>query len=194
MISQILHVGILASTNGTILPSIFSADLPDVEFSVFVTNKKDCGAREKAKKLGVPDFFIDSSGISRKEWDAEAVKILQEYEVDLVILVGFMRILSPEFIRAFPMRILNVHPSLLPKFAGGMNMDVHSAVIEAGEKETGATIHFVTEAVDEGSIFLQESVQVSPEETPDSLKDKVQIVEAKLFPKAIQKFHQKAGR
>jgi phosphoribosylglycinamide formyltransferase-1 len=192
MISKTLHVGILASTNGTILPKIFSADLPDVEFSVFLTDKEHCGAREKAKQHGIPDFFIDPKGASRKEWGMRAVEILKKHKVDLVILVGFMKILPPEFVQQFPMRILNVHPSLLPKFAGGMNMDVHSAVLEANEKESGATIHFVTEAVDGGPIFLQESVQIDPDETPESLKQKVQKIEGELFPKAIFKFQEEA--
>ncbi len=188
--SDLLRVGILASTNGSILPSIFSAALPGVEYCVFVTNKKACGAREKAKRFGVPDYYINPEGMSREEWDAEVVKILQEYNVDLVLLVGFMRILSPVFIQSFSGRILNVHPSLLPKFAGGMNADVHRAVLEAGETETGSTIHFVTEEVDGGPIFLQEKVDIVPDETVSSLKEKVQDVERVLFPEAIQKFQQ----
>ena len=186
--NKTLHIGILASTNGTILPSIFSADLSNTNFSVFVTDKKDCGAREKARKVGVPDFFVDPKEKTRTEWADEAAKILKEYEVDLILLVGFMRILPPEFVREFPMKILNVHPSLLPKFAGGMNMDVHSAVLNANEKESGATIHFVTEAVDEGPIFLQKSVAISEDETPESLKQKVQTLEARLFLEAIVRF------
>lgn len=191
MNQKILNVGILASTNGSILPAVVSTPIPNVDYSVFITNKADCGAREKARKIGIPDYFINTTDLSREGWEKKAISLLDEYEVDLVILIGFMRILSPIFVRRFEGKILNVHPSLLPKFAGGMDQDVHAAVLNAGEKETGPTIHMVTEAIDAGEIFLQEAIPVLLEDTPETLKKKVQQKEAELFPKAIEKFYQK---
>lgn len=183
-----LQIGTLASTNGTILPAILEYEYRfPLEFSVFITNKADCGAQKKAEKGGIPSFVIEKKG--REEWDQEAVNILKEHDIDLVLLVGFMRILSPVFTNAFERRILNVHPSLLPKFAGGMNTDVHQAVLDAGEKESGATIHLVTDALDEGPIFLQRSVAIEAGETVDSLKNKVQNIEKAIFPEAIEQFY-----
>lgn len=189
MNNKILKVGILASTNGTILPAVISTPIDNVDYSVFITNKANCGAREKARKIGIPDYFIDTAELSREGWEKKAIEILDEYEVDLVILIGFMRILSPVFVQRFKGKILNVHPSLLPKFAGGMDTDVHTAVLEAGETKTGPTIHFVSEKVDGGEIFLQETIPVEISDTPETLKEKVQQKEAELFPKAIEKFY-----
>lgn len=184
-----LRIAILASTNGTILPDILTADYSgNVEFCVLLTNKETCGAREKAEQRGIPSIFLSAVGKSREEWDIEALHILQEYQVDLVLLVGFMRILSSVFISAFPGRILNVHPSLLPKFSGGMDTDVHTEVLESGERETGATIHLVTEDVDAGPIVLQKSVPVLEGDTSETLKNRVQAVEKEIFPEAIRRF------
>lgn len=191
MSKKTFRIGILASTNGTILPKIFEADLPNTEFSVFITNKSKCGAREKAKEKGIPTFFIAGKNKTREEWDAKAIEILKKHQVNLVILVGYMRIVTPLFVNAFPGKILNVHPSLLPKFAGGMDTDVHAEVIAAEEKETGATIHIVTEEVDSGPIVLQKSVQIEENETPESLKNKVQKIEGKIYPEAILKMIKK---
>ncbi len=189
--SNPLHVGILASTNGTILPAILESELPDVIFSVLVTNRAGCGAQQKAAAAAIPTIAIESSGKSREEWDAACVNVLHKYQVDLVILVGFMQILSGEFIRTFPGRILNVHPSLLPKFAGGMNLDVHAAVLEAGEKKTGATIHLVTEDLDAGPIVLQQGIPIRPDDTVESIKSRVQQLEGRLYPQAIEMMQQR---
>jgi len=184
-----MKIGILASTNGTILPAIWEHLKNDssVEFAVLVTNREQCGAREKAKTKGIPDFFVSARGKTREEWDIEAVTLLQKHGVELVILVGFMRILSPIFVRTFPQKILNVHPSLLPKFAGGMDGDVHSSVLQSGETESGATIHLVDEGVDTGEIVIQKSVAISSDETPESLKAKVQKIEGEIFAESIRK-------
>ena len=185
-----MKIGILASTNGTILPAIWEylKDDPSVEFVVLVSNREQCGARKKAEEKGIPSIFVGAKGKTREEWDAEVLSIFRKYDVELVILVGFMRILSPVFVRAFPQKILNVHPSLLPKFAGGMDGDVHSAVLQSGETESGATIHLVDEGVDTGKIILQKSVAISSDETPESLKAKVQDIEGLIFAESIRKF------
>ncbi len=186
-----LRVGILASTKGTILPAVIQNCSTEVDFVVFVTDKADCGARAKASELGIPTETISSKDKTRENWDAECLEILQKNNVELVILVGFMRILTNVIIDPYQNRILNVHPSLLPKYAGAMNIDVHQAVIDAHESESGATIHFVTEGVDEGAILLQQKLPVAPHETAESLKIRVQELEKKLYPEAIHLYAKK---
>jgi len=183
-----LKIAILASGKGTILPTIFSANISDVEFSCLISNKSDSLALEKAISLGIEGILIPSKGKSREEFDNQLLQVLQNKKIDLIILVGFMRILSPIIVRNFKNAILNVHPSLLPAFAGGMDKDVHKAVLERGCKVSGATIHFVNEEIDEGPILMQECVSITDTETVDSLKNKVQNLEGKLFIKAIEKF------
>ena len=183
-----LRIGILASTNGTILPAIFASELSEVDFVVLVTDHPGCGAVAKAQAARLPVVELPSAGKTRPEWDAACVETLQEYAVDLVILVGFMRILSPVFVRAFPGRILNVHPSLLPRHAGQAGDAVHAAVLAAGDTETGATVHLVTEAVDAGPIIAQASTPVHPQDTAQTLKQRVQGLEAELYPQAIKKW------
>lgn len=196
-----MNIAILASTNGSILPTIFEGlrreyplvtkgNIPHVSF--FMTNAPNCDALKKAETEKIETIALSSTGKTREKWDKEAVHILKEKEIDLILLVGFMRILSPLFVHAFSRKILNIHPSLLPKFAGGMDIEVHQAVIDAGETESGATIHFVDESVDGGEIFLQKKVSVVPGETAESLKKKVQSLEGTMFVEAVKRFYTKS--
>ena len=185
-------IAVLSSTNGTNFQSILDAkargELTNVEICCLITNKADCGAAQKARDNGIKVYFFDARAMSREKFDEAVMDTLDFFEVDLVVLGGFMRILGSKIIQKYHNRIINVHPSLLPKFGGGINMDVHRSVIEAGEKETGMTIHIVSEEVDGGPILLQKSVTVDPSETPESLKDKVQGLEKEWYPKVIQDF------
>lgn len=115
-----------------------------------------------------------------QEYDAEVAAVLNAHQVDLVLCIGYMRILSRVMVDRFAWRMLNVHPSLLPEFAGGMDLDVHSAVLAAGHTRTGCTVHFVEAAVDAGAILVQRAVEVEAGETADSLKAKVQAEEGKV--------------
>lgn len=188
-----MKICVFASTNGTDLEAILDemnkGDMPGIELS-FVLVNKECGAAEKARKAGIPLFFVDPKDSEGKKKDREAydweiAAICAEYGVDLVVLVGWMRILSPWFVQQYPKRIVNVHPSLLPKYPG-MDLDVHAEVIKNGEKETGMTIHYVDEGVDSGEIILQKRVEVADNETPESLKKKVQELEKKWYPEVIR--------
>ena len=125
-------------------------------------------------------------GTPRAEYDAEVIKVLREAGVELVMMCGFMRIVSPEFCKDWEGRCINIHPSLLPKHAGGMDLEVHKAVVDAGETESGCTVHLVTEEVDGGPIVVQRMVKVEPGETPESLKAKVQAEEGPAFVDAIR--------
>ncbi|MBI5152708.1 phosphoribosylglycinamide formyltransferase [Candidatus Peregrinibacteria bacterium] len=189
-----MKIGVLASTKGTDLQAIIdemkAGHMPGIELAVVVSNKADAYALERAKSQGYKTVFIDPTGKTREEFDAELVKVLREHEIQLVCLIGYMRILTPVFVNAFAGRIINVHPALLPKF-GGKNFfgaNVHEAVLAAHEKETGCTFHFVTEEVDGGPIILQDRVAVEPSDTPDTLKEKVQMLEKKWYPEIIRRF------
>lgn len=184
------HLAIFSSTGGTNLQSFIDArhrgELEGIELSCLVTNKADCGAAEKAQKAGIPVYFIDPKGKIRQEFDREAMAILERHHIDLIVLGGYMRIVGPEMVQKYKKRILNVHPSLLPKFAGGMDQSVHQAVLDAGEAETGMTIHYVDEGVDTGEILLQKKVAVDPGDTAESLKKKVQELEREWYPKVVR--------
>ncbi len=160
-----------------------------IEIAVVISNKADAYALERAKSQGFKTIFVDPTGFTREEFDEKLIQTLREYNVDLICLIGYMRILTPVFIAAFQGRIINVHPALLPKF-GGKNFfgsNVHEAILAAGEKETGCTFHYVTEEVDGGQIILQERVTVDESDTPDMLKEKVQTLEKKWYPEVIRK-------
>ena len=184
-----IKLGILGSTNGTdlqaILDSIASGEL-NGEVSVVLSNRKNAYILERAKNHNVPAFFNSHKEKSRKEFDAEMTIILKEHAVDLVLLIGFMRILSAKFCQEWHDRLLNVHPSLLPKYAGGVDTNVHESVLKNGDTETGCTIHFVTDEVDAGPILIQKKCNVEPDETVDTLKTKVQKLEGVAFIEAIQ--------
>ncbi len=187
-----MKIAFFSSTRGTNLQSFIDAkaagELPDVKIACLVTDKADCGAVGKALEAKIPVHVFDSAGKTRERFDQEVMEILEPYKIDLIVLGGYMRIIGPEMLKRYENKILNVHPSLLPKHAGGMNLDVHKAVIDAGEKETGMTIHLVTETVDAGPVVCQKKVAVEPEDTPETLKTKVQALEKEWYPKVVQDF------
>ena len=136
----------------------------------------------------MPHVFIDHKGKSRERFDSEITSALKEHNVNLILLIGFMRILSSKFCNDWSGKILNVHPSLLPKYAGGMDSNVHEEVLKNNEKETGCTIHLVTDEVDRGPIVIQKVCAVDPDDTIESLKSKVQNLEGAAFLEAIPLF------
>jgi formyltetrahydrofolate-dependent phosphoribosylglycinamide formyltransferase len=184
-----IKLGVLGSTNGTdlqaILDSVASGEL-NGEVSVVLSNQKNAYILERAKNHNVPTVFLSHKEKSRKEFDDEMTAILKEHAVDLVLLIGFMRILSEKFCQEWQDRLLNVHPSLLPKYAGGMDTNIHEGVLKNGDSETGCTIHFVTDEVDAGPILIQKKCNVEPDETVNTLKTKVQKLEGVAFIEAIQ--------
>jgi len=184
-----IRLGVLGSTNGTDLQAILdavSARELDAVVAVVISNRTGAYILERAEINNVSAFFISHKGKKREEFDGEITAVLKEHSVDLVLLIGFMRILSPEFCRAWQDKILNVHPSLLPKYAGGMDINVHEEVLKNKDTETGCTIHFVNEEVDAGPILIQKKCNVDPDDTVDSLKTKVQTLEGEAFIEAIK--------
>jgi len=187
-----INVGVIGSTKGTdlqaILDSIKSGNL-DANISVVISNRSGAYILKRAQNHSIPSVFIDHKDRTRKEFDSEMTKILKENKVDLVLLIGFMRILSSKFCNDWEGRILNVHPSLLPKYAGGMDTNVHEEVLRNKDKETGCTIHFVTDKVDGGPILIQKRCLVESDDTVESLKSKVQKLEGEAFLEAIPMFN-----
>lgn len=186
-----IKLGVLGSTKGTDLQAIIDSinqKKLDASIEVVISNSSKAYILERAANHNIPNFFISHLSKTREQFDDEISVILKKHEVDLVLLIGFMRILSSKFCKEWKMRILNVHPSLLPKYAGGMDMNVHEEVIKNKETETGCTIHFVTEEVDGGPILIQKKCSIDKNETPDSLKKKVQALEGKAFVEAIKLF------
>ena len=183
-----INIGVLGSTKGTdlqaILDAIHSKKL-NATVSTVISNRKNAYILDRAKDHSVPFYFISHKGKDRKDFDAEMTGVLKKHEVDLVLLIGFMRILSSSFCREWRDRILNVHPSLLPKYAGGMDTNVHEEVLKNKDKETGCTIHFVTDELDSGPILIQKKSAVEEGDTVETLKSKVQILEGEAFLEAI---------
>lgn len=188
-----LKIGVLASTSGTDLQAIIDEieeDKLNAEVSVVISNKEDAYALERAKKHGIDAIFIDPKGKTREEYDREVIERLDDKKVDVIALIGYMRILGHEFVHRYENRIMNVHPSLLPAFAGGMDRNVHQIILDHGVKVTGCTVHFVDEGADTGPIICQEAVKVEEDDDVDSLRDKVQSAEKRLFPEALRLFGQ----
>ncbi len=186
-----VNIAVLGSTRGTDLDAVISSIKSgriNAKISIVISNKHDAVILEKAATHRIETLFLNPKGKSREEYDTEIITILESKNIGLVLLIGYMRILSNKFIEAFRNRIINVHPSLLPAFAGGMDKNVHQAVLEHGAKLTGCTVHFVDEETDSGPIILQKTVEVSDDDTADSLKKKVQKAEQEILPKAVKLF------
>jgi formyltetrahydrofolate-dependent phosphoribosylglycinamide formyltransferase len=185
-----LRIGVLGSTRGTALIPIIEACKDEsfpAEIVAVISNSFDAPILDKGRALGptVASKCVSSKGLTRAQHDAEVTSVLIGAGVDYVLLVGYMRILSKPFCDFWKGRCINVHPSLLPKHAGGMDVQVHQAVIDAKEVESGCTIHEVTEAVDGGPILVQIKVKVESEDTAYSLKAKVQALEGPAFVESI---------
>ncbi len=184
--SKPAKLGVLLSGRGSnflaIAETIRSGTLPGAEISVVISNIADAPGLRAAREMGLNAVFVESRGRQRAEHDAAMTAVLQEAGVELVILAGYMRLLSPEFIRAFPQRILNIHPSLLPAFAG---LDAQAQAFDYGVKIAGCTVHFVDEELDHGVIVLQRTVAVAEDETRESLAEKILREEHVAYSEAI---------
>jgi phosphoribosylglycinamide formyltransferase-1 len=165
-----------------IAEAIREGRLPGAEIAVVLSNLPDAAGLKIARELGLPAIAISSAGRKRAEHDAELIAALREHRVDLVCLAGYMRIVSPEFVRAFPNRILNVHPALLPAFPG---LDAQKQALEYGAKVAGCTVHFVDEQMDHGAIILQRTVPVLDDDTDATLSARILVEEHIAYSEAI---------
>ncbi len=180
------RLGILLSGRGSnflaIAKAIDEHHLLGAEIAVVLSNLEDAPGLDAARARNLPAFAIPSAGRKRAEHDAEMIARLHQHKVDLVCLAGYMRIISPAFVAAFPNRILNVHPSLLPAFPG---LDAQRQALDFGAKVAGCTVHFVDEAVDHGVIILQKTVPVHDDDTADTLAARILEQEHLAYPEAI---------
>src|SRR5689334_7172227 len=186
-----LRVAVLASGRGSNLQAIIDAiDAGHVQAKIVavISNKKDAVALERARKHGLPDFFVDPKPFvgrpdSREAYDHVLLEILETHDVDLVLLAGYMKIVTGVLVNAYANRMMNIHPSLLPSFPG---LDVQRKAIDWGCKLAGCTVHFVTEGVDEGPIIMQAAVPILDSDTAETLAARILEQEHKIFPRAVQ--------
>lgn len=169
-------------TNAQRLMEVFQAD-KEVSISLIITNKPNAGVIKRGERMGVPVKVLPRASFD----DGTLLAILKEAQIDFIVLAGFLLKISPELVQAYPQRIVNIHPSLLPKYGGkGMYGGyVHAAVIAAGEKESGITIHYVNEAYDEGAYIFQASCEVLSTDTPETLAARIHTLEYEHFPAVV---------
>ena len=180
------NLGILLSGRGSnfeaIAKNVASGKIPDARIAVVISNKPDAGGIETARRLGLTTVVIPSKGRSREEHDREVAGVLEQHKVDLVCLAGYMRLLSPWFVRQFPQRILNIHPSLLPAFPG---LEAQEQAFAYGVKVSGCTVHFVDEELDHGAIIVQKAVPVLDTDDEHSLAARILEQEHIAYSEAI---------
>ncbi len=179
-------IGVLVSGRGSNLQALIDAEQRGElggQIAVVVSNVEGALALERARTAGIPAVFRDHRGRKRAEFDADVVAVLRSHGVELVCLAGYMRLLSPVFVRAFQGRILNIHPSLLPAFPG---LEAQRQALEYGVRLSGATVHLVDEELDSGPIVLQDAVAVSSSDTAESLAARILETEHRLYPRAVR--------
>lgn len=185
------RLGVLISGSGTNLQAIIdrhAAGELNAEVVCVISNKADAFGLQRAAKHGIPAIHLNYREFAgRPEYDTALVQTLREHQVELVILAGFMRIVTPVLLDAFPNRVMNIHPALLPAFPG---LDAQKQALEYGAKVSGCTVHFVDAGTDTGPIILQSVVPVLEDDTAESLAERIHFEEHKLYPAAIQLFAQ----
>lgn len=186
-----INIGVLVSGSGTnllaIIEAIKAGEINGV-IRIVISDKHDAFALKRARFYNIKTNSINPKGYkNREEYDKEIVSTLKEKEVDLVVLAGYMKILTPYFVNAYKNKIMNIHPALLPCFPG---LNVHKKVLDQGVKVSGCTVHFVDEGLDSGPIILQKTVEVKEDDTKETLAERILEEEHKIYPRAIQLFAQ----
>ena len=175
-----MRLGIMCSGNGTNFENIITNPICNKhEVVLMIHNTKKCGAIERAERLGVHHCRIKHKDVDN------AINLFKVWKVDLIVLAGYMRILSPKMIEAFPNKIINIHPSLLPKYKG---IDAIQQALDSGDKTTGCTVHYVNEELDSGKIIDQSTVMICPDDTIETLTQRVQQAEHRLLPLVINSY------
>ena len=181
-----MEVAVLASGRGSNFQSIIDAsirgEIPNANIKLLIVNKKNAYSIERAKKHNIPHYLVESKNKKRTEFDLEMLEILCDNKIDVIVLAGFMRILSKHFVNEYKNRIINIHPSLLPLFPGA---HAHRDTIRAGVSESGCTVHFVDDGVDTGPIIIQKTVTLDKNETEETLAKKILPLEHQIFPRAL---------
>ncbi len=185
-----LEIGILGSTRGSDLPAVVenikTGGLKGLaRIAVVISDKKDSGILEKARHYGIENCFLNPKGIKRTDYDRKVAQKLNEHNIRLIVLIGYMRLFTAWFVRKYKHRIMNIHPSLLPSFPG-IDRAVHASVLDCGCKISGCTLFFVDEGKDTGPIIVQKAVSVLEDDNVDSLKTRVQKAEQKALTEGIK--------
>ena len=183
------RIAVLVSGGGTNLQALIDANLQSGEIALVVSSRPGVYALERAYNVGIPSVVIPKKGCTQEEFEAKLCAALAEQQIDLIVLAGFLTILSEDFTKKYPRRIINIHPSLIPAFCGEgfYGLRVHEAALNRGVKLTGATVHFVNEIPDGGEIILQKAVEVKDGDTPEILQRRVmEQAEWKLLPQAVE--------
>jgi phosphoribosylglycinamide formyltransferase 1 len=185
-LEKLTRIGILISGRGSNMLALDDAVrnrlIPGCQIAIVISDKMRAAGIARAQERGLTTLVLERRGISREEHDRAIVAALNEHQVDLVCLAGYMRLLSPLFVNSFPNRILNIHPSLLPAFPG---LDAQQQALEHGVKWTGCTVHLVDESLDGGPIIAQRVVPVLPEDTVETLSERILEQEHQLYPEAV---------
>jgi phosphoribosylglycinamide formyltransferase-1 len=181
------RIGVLLSGRGSnfeaLAESVAAGRIPNAEIAIVVSNREGAPGIDRAKSRGIASHVIPSKGLEREAYDRQVVAVLNEQKVDLVCLAGYMRLLSPYFVSAYPQRILNIHPSLLPSFPG---LESQRQALEYGVKFAGCTVHFVDENLDAGPIILQAIVPVASDDTETTLSEKILREEHLIYTEAVK--------
>jgi phosphoribosylglycinamide formyltransferase-1 len=181
------RIGVLLSGRGSnfeaLADSVAAGRIPDAEIAIVLSNREAAPGLQKAIERGIPAKAIPSKGLEREAYDKLVVAELKAAHIDLVCLAGYMRLLSPHFVSAFPNRIINIHPSLLPAFPG---LESQRQAIEHGAKFSGCTVHFVDENLDAGPIILQACVPIEDDDTPDTLAERILKQEHRIYTEAVK--------
>jgi phosphoribosylglycinamide formyltransferase-1 len=182
-----LNLGVLVSGKGSdlqsIIDSIESGYLTEAKIAVVISNKADAFALERARRYDIPAIFIEFRKRPRLDFDKDMIEVLKKYKVDLVVMAGFMRLVTQEFVSTFKGRIINIHPALLPSFPGTHG---HRDALNWGVKVSGCTIHFLDEQMDHGPIIMQHAVEVKEDDTEETLSQRILVHEHNLLPLAIK--------
>ncbi len=181
------RIGVLLSGRGSnfeaLAESVAAGRIPNAEIALVISNREGAPGIERANARGIRTRVIPSKGLERETYDRQVAAVLEEHQIDLICLAGYMRLLSPHFVAKFPNRILNIHPSLLPSFPG---LESQRQALEYGVKVAGCTVHFVDENLDAGPIILQSAVPVQDDDTEESLNARILKEEHRIYSEAVR--------
>ncbi len=178
------RVAVLISGRGSNMRALVEGS-KNYEVVLVASNKPEAAGVEWAKSRGIRTWTAESKGMSREDYDRALAEILEQHRVGTIALAGFMRILSPWFVERWSGQIVNIHPSLLPKYRG---LDTHARALEAGDRSSGCSVHLVTEELDAGEVLGQAEVAIEPGDTPESLEERVLAAEHELYPRVLNEF------